>query len=752
MQYNRDPPPYPGHLKQQQLYQPGFRQSYSGSETSTDVSMSSTENLSLQARQDPQGEETDQITHQLEYVELDSNSILARLGMPAVEVKSTNSGTFYVTGSMQQPNVMKSYVLNNHQNSPTPVRPYQFQDTSSLYASQKLAHLYKCVEKNQTQQQNQNLAQPNYQNDQPYITNGFGNCTVAGLTSSCVTGAPDFSYLPPPPEYPGHKQLTAEQVDRLHRSYELLSGEKSQNSSTSSTRSQPDLTRVTEGQAIKLVNIGQSEADTSFDDKELQLLKGTFTSSGTTSTTSTISKKPPSDIDHALVAARASQLVERLSEENTALREELDGYYKKVSKLQKFELEIQKVHESHESLVRSSKKRESLEATMRLKLENECKKLKDVNKDLKDQLEKALSQPMTCNGSLKDSDLRKEVSKKDAIIAKLIAQNKELVSGKERLEIELSAQRSTLQEQRTHIDVLDNALTNAQANVVRLEDECRKKDMYVERVEHLQNSLASLQRVCGNREQLQEKLTTKLHHEIHTLRAQKKSKSGELPKEENAELTVDDLKQLLSEKEEKILTLESDVITWEQRYLEENALRQLAFDAASQPREARIAALEQNSAESERLIAEARTEKMKHIEEVYQAQRKSAEMETRLKSLQAQLAEKEAMIRVLQKHSFSSSNTSITMFNTPLHSPRPSYTMPINTSTMLSSHSSHSHNDVTTTSRDVSLASHSKSNSAGEVEKRNFRPSHAHDNVSLQQLLFEKKFDADKVSTCLWQV
>jgi hypothetical protein len=39
------------------------------------------------------------------------------------------------------------------------------------------------------------------------------------------------------------------------------------------------------------------------------------------------------------------------------------------------------------------------------------------------------------------------------------------------LEIELSAQRSTLQEQRTHIDVLDNALTNAQANVVRLEDE-----------------------------------------------------------------------------------------------------------------------------------------------------------------------------------------------------------------------------------------------------------------------------------------
>jgi hypothetical protein len=55
----------------------------------------------------------------------------------------------------------------------------------------------------------------------------------------------------------------------------------------------------------------------------------------TLTSTCTISKNPPSDIDHALVAARASQLVERLSEENKALREELDGYYKKVSKLQK---------------------------------------------------------------------------------------------------------------------------------------------------------------------------------------------------------------------------------------------------------------------------------------------------------------------------------------------------------------------------------------------------------------------------------
>lgn len=49
--------------------------------------------------------------------------------------------------------------------------------------------------------------------------------------------------------------------------------------------------------------------------------------------------------------------------------------------------------------------------------------------------------------------------------------DKELVAAKERQEIELAAQRATLQEQRTHIDILDTALTNAQGNVVRLEDE-----------------------------------------------------------------------------------------------------------------------------------------------------------------------------------------------------------------------------------------------------------------------------------------
>ena len=50
-------------------------------------------------------------------------------------------------------------------------------------------------------------------------------------------------------------------------------------------------------------------------------------------------------------------------------------------------------------------------------------------------------------------------------------------------------------------------------------------------------------------------------------------------------------------------------------------------------RDVRIAALEQNSVETERMIQEARSEKLKHLEEVYTANRKSAELEAKYVTL-----------------------------------------------------------------------------------------------------------------------
>lgn len=67
--------------------------------------------------------------------------------------------------------------------------------------------------------------------------------------------------------------------------------------------------------------------------------------------------------------------------------------------------------------------------------------------------------------------------------------DKELSAAKERQDIELGAQRATLQEQRNHIGILDTALTNAQQNIRRLEEELRKKQMYIDRLNQLYGAL-----------------------------------------------------------------------------------------------------------------------------------------------------------------------------------------------------------------------------------------------------------------------
>lgn len=100
-----------------------------------------------------------------------------------------------------------------------------------------------------------------------------------------------------------------------------------------------------------------------------------------------------------------------------------------------------------------------------------------------------------------------------------------------------------------------------------------------------------------------------------------------------------------------MVSLEGEVARWEQKYLEESALRQMAVDAASVPKDARIAALERNSVETERLISQVRSEKLRQMDELHAAQRRGAELESRLKDMESKLAERDAMIRVLQQRS-----------------------------------------------------------------------------------------------------
>ncbi|XP_026226555.1 angiomotin-like isoform X2 [Anabas testudineus] len=342
--------------------------------------------------------------------------------------------------------------------------------------------------------------------------------------------------------------------------------------------------------------------------------------------------------------ARAPQMVDMLSEENKMLRQEMEVFREKVTKLHKLETEIQLVSEAYENLAKSSSKREALEKTMRNKLELEVRRLHDFNRDLRERMETANKQlaAKECDGS---EDNRKTISQ-------LLVQNKETLREKEKLEIELNALRSTTEDQRRHIEIRDQALNNAQAKVVKLEEELKKKQVYVEKVERMQQALTQLQAACEKREQLEHRLRTRLERELESLRMQQRQggsqSSAAIPSEFNATALMEHLR----EKEERILALEADMTKWEQKYLEESVMRQFALDAAASvatQRDTSAAVTSHSPSSSYDTSVEARIQKEE--EEILMANRRCLDMESRIKNLHAQIIEKDAMIKVLHQRS-----------------------------------------------------------------------------------------------------
>ncbi|XP_045154500.1 angiomotin isoform X2 [Echinops telfairi] len=348
----------------------------------------------------------------------------------------------------------------------------------------------------------------------------------------------------------------------------------------------------------------------------------------------------PMPVDPFAIVSRAQQMVEILSEENRNLRQELEGCYEKVARLQKVESEIQRISEAYENLVKSSSKREALEKAMRNKLEGEIRRMHDFNRDLRERLETANKQlaEKEYEGS---EDTRKTISQ-------LFAKNKESQREKEKLEAELITVRSANEDQRRHIEIRDQALSNAQAKVVKLEEELNKKQVYVDKVEKMQQALVQLQAACEKREQLEHRLRTRLERELESLRIQQRQ--GIAQPTNVSEYNAAALMELLREKEERILALEADMTKWEQKYLEENVMRHFALDAAATVAAQRDTTIINHSPNTSYDTAlEVRIQKEE--EEILMANKRCLDMEGRIKTLHAQIIEKDAMIKVLQQRS-----------------------------------------------------------------------------------------------------
>lgn len=179
--------------------------------------------------------------------------------------------------------------------------------------------------------------------------------------------------------------------------------------------------------------------------------------------------------------------VEALFKENALLKEQLNAAQIKLSKTQKVQQEVANIHREYESLVQSNERRERLEQAARNRFQTDLRHAQQINQQLREQLEAYQNQLATLQTAHPMGRIQQ-----DALISQLVQQNKELVDNNKRQFIEIQAQHATLEEQRIHINVLDNALK-------RLEEENRQKQVYVDRCAQLQHALQSIQNANDRR-------------------------------------------------------------------------------------------------------------------------------------------------------------------------------------------------------------------------------------------------------------
>ncbi|XP_065347565.1 angiomotin-like protein 2 isoform X2 [Cloeon dipterum] len=324
-----------------------------------------------------------------------------------------------------------------------------------------------------------------------------------------------------------------------------------------------------------------------------------------------------------------SEMVQLLVNETAYLKAELEMCLRKVAKSQKLEEEVANIHRSHQELMQSSERREKLERAARQRLQEDNRLLRQQYELLLAQVERGPE----ASAAAEVAVLKCELAKRESALAAASAQTKELLACRERQELELAAQRATLHEQRKHMHILETALNNAQATVLRLEHECRKRQLHEQRLLHLQTSLDT--QLAAN---------DKLEAQLDALRRDKGEKGDE-----------SELRQLLREREERVLSLEKEVAQWQQWYVDESAFRQAVIEAASMPKEGKMAAAaqaaldksqQQQQQQSERRICE---DKIRQLDQLHAAQRRLADVEATAQQLESKVAEKDAMIKVLQQ-------------------------------------------------------------------------------------------------------
>lgn len=110
--------------------------------------------------------------------------------------------------------------------------------------------------------------------------------------------------------------------------------------------------------------------------------------------------------------------VEAMYKENQHLKQQLNNCFLKVAKSQKLEQEISNIYRVHEELVQSCERRERLEKAARTRLQQDCRRLQELNRAFRDQVE------VLQNQLLSSSDHQLGRTQQDVLISQLVTQSK----------------------------------------------------------------------------------------------------------------------------------------------------------------------------------------------------------------------------------------------------------------------------------------------------------------------------------------
>ncbi|KAK0403993.1 hypothetical protein QR680_017229 [Steinernema hermaphroditum] len=301
-----------------------------------------------------------------------------------------------------------------------------------------------------------------------------------------------------------------------------------------------------------------------------------------------------------VTGTNTQRIIHALREENSKLRQQVEVLGKRAAKLQQLESAYERIEKEYEDVIGQRQKQENLEAAAMVELEEQLARAVNENLVLRQRVA-FFAHQQSANPHVEHVD---QVAKLNMFINDLMLQNKDLRERDDRQRIEIEAQRVTLEEQRTHIDILEKAVRNAQDRITKKEQQAVDAAAVVDRANHLQKVVDELSEEKERRDEEFKRERAQFEMELTQQKMKVKDSVALGLKKSGGEEALSRLKKTIHQRDEKIANLERTVIDLEKKLREQIRNNQSEYEAGILELTEKVHKLEVERVEKERMISE----------------------------------------------------------------------------------------------------------------------------------------------------